>query len=134
MTDTQQDAFDPADHNIDDVLKHLEAHPDQVEAVLAAERAGKDRATLVTRLTGDQDVPEGSDQDAPEGPGEPAPGDEPEPRRESKAGTYILEAGDTPSRVGKLLYGRGSLGGALVRANPGVKWRAGVEIVLPDPG
>ena len=44
------DAFDPAEGTIDDVRAYVEAHPDELEDVLAAEKAGKDRSTLVAWL------------------------------------------------------------------------------------
>ena len=43
--------YDPADHNIDDVKKHVTENPDSRAAVLALEQAGQDRVTLVEWLT-----------------------------------------------------------------------------------
>lgn len=43
-------AYDPSDHKIDAVKQHIEENPDQREAVLAAERDGKNRSTLVEWL------------------------------------------------------------------------------------
>jgi hypothetical protein len=40
-------AYDPGDHTVAEVLAYLEAHPDQAEAVLEAEAAGKARTTLL---------------------------------------------------------------------------------------
>jgi hypothetical protein len=39
--------FDPGEHTVADVEAYLAKHPDQRDAVLAAEAAGKARATLV---------------------------------------------------------------------------------------
>jgi hypothetical protein len=46
----QPDEFDPADHTVIDVIGWVEAHPDEREAVLAAEREGKHRVTLIDHL------------------------------------------------------------------------------------
>jgi len=43
-------SFDPAEHNVKDVLAHVEAHPEDLAAVLAAEQAGKQRTTLLDAL------------------------------------------------------------------------------------
>lgn len=45
--------FDPAEHTVPDVLAYIEAHPEQADAVVAAERGGQHRKGIV----GDQ--PEG---------------------------------------------------------------------------
>jgi hypothetical protein len=42
--------FDPGDHNIDDVKAHVDKNPAELDAVLAAERDGKDRTTLIEWL------------------------------------------------------------------------------------
>lgn len=39
--------FDPAERTVEDVNTHLDNHPDQVDAVLAAERVGKHRAGIM---------------------------------------------------------------------------------------
>ncbi len=52
--------FDPSDHNIDDVESYVEANPDELDAVLAAERAGKDRSTLIEWLEARQETTETS--------------------------------------------------------------------------
>jgi len=39
-------AFDPGEHTVAEVQDYLAAHPDQTDAVLDAEAAGKNRATL----------------------------------------------------------------------------------------
>jgi hypothetical protein len=46
--------YNPADHTIDEVNEHLEQHPEDREAVLAAEKARGDeaRSTLVSSLEG----------------------------------------------------------------------------------
>lgn len=48
----ESEAFDPADHNVDDVVKYVEANPDQRDAVVEAEKSGKNRSTLLTQLEG----------------------------------------------------------------------------------
>ncbi len=48
-------AFDPSAHTIDEVKAHLSENADQREAVLAAERGGKARTTLVDWLTATED-------------------------------------------------------------------------------
>ena len=40
-------AYDPAEHDVDAVNAHLAEHPEQVEAVLAAEQAGKARKGIL---------------------------------------------------------------------------------------
>ena len=40
------DGFDPAEHTVSEVEVYLDAHPDETEAVLAAEAAGKNRTSL----------------------------------------------------------------------------------------
>lgn len=44
--------FDPTDHTVDDVKAHVDANPDELDAILAAEQAGKARVTLVEWLEG----------------------------------------------------------------------------------
>jgi len=39
--------FDPGEHTVAEVEEYLAKHPGEVDAVLAAEKAGKARATLV---------------------------------------------------------------------------------------
>jgi hypothetical protein len=39
--------FDPGEHTVAEVQEYLAAHPGETDAVLAAEKAGKARATLV---------------------------------------------------------------------------------------
>ena len=43
-------AYDPDDHTVNEVLDYVDDHPDEVDAVLAAERAGKNRTTLIMHL------------------------------------------------------------------------------------
>ena len=38
--------FDPAEHTVAEVEEYVAKHPDQADAVLAAEAAGKNRTTL----------------------------------------------------------------------------------------
>lgn len=39
----EADQFDPAEHTVPEVLTYIEAHPEQGDAVVAAERAGQNR-------------------------------------------------------------------------------------------
>src|SRR5262245_18946629 len=39
--------YDPGEHTVAEVLAYLDAHPDQHDAVLAAEAAGKGRTTIL---------------------------------------------------------------------------------------
>lgn len=50
-----EDVFNPRDHNIDEVKAYIAEHPDQTEAVLAAEESGEDRVTLVEWLSAQLD-------------------------------------------------------------------------------
>jgi hypothetical protein len=47
-----QVGYDPAAHTVTEVIGYVEDNPDQLEDVIAAERAGKDRVTLITHLEG----------------------------------------------------------------------------------
>jgi hypothetical protein len=40
-------AYDPGEHTVAEVEEYIAKHPDQADAVLAAEAAGKARTTLV---------------------------------------------------------------------------------------
>lgn len=42
--------FDPSEHNIDDVNAYLEENPNDLQRVLDAEKAGKNRSSLVSAL------------------------------------------------------------------------------------
>jgi hypothetical protein len=42
--------FDPSDHTVPEVEDYVDQHPDEAGAILDAERAGKNRTTLVTFL------------------------------------------------------------------------------------
>lgn len=44
--------FDPAEHNVADVLAFVAQYEDETERVLAAERAGKNRVTIIDALGG----------------------------------------------------------------------------------
>jgi hypothetical protein len=44
--------YDPAEHTVAEVEEYVDANPDQAQAVLDAEVAGKNRSTLVDWLTG----------------------------------------------------------------------------------
>ena len=48
----QGEAFDPGDHTVAEVEEYVAANPDQQAAVLKAEKAGKNRTTLVDSLEG----------------------------------------------------------------------------------
>jgi hypothetical protein len=50
--DGQNDViYDPSGDNIDAVKVHVGEHPEQAEAILAAEQGGKNRPSLITWLT-----------------------------------------------------------------------------------
>ena len=51
------EAFDPSAHTVDDVAAYVAEHPDEHQAVLAAERAGKARVTLLAQLEPADDAP-----------------------------------------------------------------------------
>lgn len=53
--DSGSEEYDPSNDNIDDVLKHVEKNPDQRDAVIKAEEAGKNRSTLLSKLKGDDE-------------------------------------------------------------------------------
>jgi len=40
-------AFDPGEHTVAEVHDYLAAHPDQLDAVVAAEKSGKARTSIV---------------------------------------------------------------------------------------
>lgn len=108
--------FDPAEHNVAEVLEHIEEHPEQAEAVAAAEAEGKDRSTIAAAV--EEAVAK-------------------KPVKASRAtvqhdGTYVLQQGDSPATVARDLLGRGSMARDVVLANPDVKWRPGVEIIIPN--
>jgi len=44
--------YDPGAHTVTEVIGFVEDNPDQLEDVIAAEQAGKDRVTLITHLEG----------------------------------------------------------------------------------
>lgn len=48
--DVEDDAYDPGDFTVADVEAYAAEHPDQVQAIVAAERAGKNRTTLLAAL------------------------------------------------------------------------------------
>ncbi len=45
-------AYDPGEYAVADVVTYVEEHPDQLDAVYAAEEGGKARTTLLTQLDG----------------------------------------------------------------------------------
>jgi hypothetical protein len=47
QTDDGDDEFDPSAHTVDEVRDYLDENPDDEDRVLAAERAGKNRSSLV---------------------------------------------------------------------------------------
>jgi hypothetical protein len=49
------DTFTVADHNVDEVKDFVNEHPEQVDAVLAAEKDGEQRVTLIEWLESKQD-------------------------------------------------------------------------------
>lgn len=55
----EADAFDPSEHTVDEVLAHVEEHPDDRDKVVAAEQSGKGRVTLLGALA----PPEADDED-----------------------------------------------------------------------
>jgi hypothetical protein len=48
--DDEEDVFDPGAHTVAEVEAYVDDNPDEVDAVLAAEKAGKNRVTLVEAL------------------------------------------------------------------------------------
>lgn len=44
--------FDPGLHNVTDVIEYVDAHPDEADAIEAAERSGKARSTLLAYFDG----------------------------------------------------------------------------------
>jgi len=46
--------YDPGDHTVDEVKTYVGDHPDQAGEVTKAEKAGKQRATLLEWLTSQQ--------------------------------------------------------------------------------
>ena len=49
------DAFDPGAHTVADVEAYLDEHPDEIDRVLEAERAGKNRTTLLNLYEDDDE-------------------------------------------------------------------------------
>lgn len=47
---TSTGPFDPADHTVPDVEAYVAAHPDELDRIVAAELAGKNRSTLLDAL------------------------------------------------------------------------------------
>lgn len=108
--------FDPAEHNISEVLEHIEKHPDEADAILKAEAAGKDRTTLEEKLAEPAKEARSSKRT----------------KRTARSGKYVLQAGDHPSKVARDLFGRASRAGELYSLNPDVRWAPGVEINVPS--
>jgi hypothetical protein len=46
----QGETFDPGAHTVDEVKTYAAAHPDELDAVYAAEQSGKARSTLLEWL------------------------------------------------------------------------------------
>jgi hypothetical protein len=109
--------FDPAEHKVPEVLEYVEKHPDEADAILKAEAAGKDRTTIEEALAE---------------PAKEARASRRATTRTARSGKYTLQAGDTPSSVARALFGRASRGTELYRLNPDVKWQSGVEINVPS--
>ena len=84
--------------------------------------------------TAPADSVEAETVDTPETPEAAEPEEAPKSKRGRKArsGFYTLEAGDSPAVVAGKLFGRRSRGRDLVRENPDVKWKPGVEIKVPS--
>lgn len=45
-----ENLYDPGRHKVDEVLDYAEDHPDEIARLIEAERAGKNRSTLVSQL------------------------------------------------------------------------------------
>lgn len=50
VPDGGDDNYDPSEHTVDEVQAYVADNPDQKDAVLKAEKAGKNRTTLVSAL------------------------------------------------------------------------------------
>lgn len=50
MTAPASGPFDPGDYTVSQVMGYVHAHPEEREAILAAEEEGKGRTTLIERL------------------------------------------------------------------------------------
>lgn len=48
--DAAAGTYDPAAHTVAEVVAYVETNPDQLQAVYAAEQAGKNRSTLLSAL------------------------------------------------------------------------------------
>jgi len=48
--EVDDEAFDPGAYTVDDVLDYVSDNPDERDDVLAAEREGKNRTTLINQL------------------------------------------------------------------------------------
>lgn len=48
--------FDPSEHNVDEVKAHLEANPDDWDAVMEAEAAGKNRSSITSMERSDEEA------------------------------------------------------------------------------
>jgi hypothetical protein len=59
-------SYDP-DDNIDVIKSYVEEHPDERDAVLAAERDGQNRVTLIAWLEGQDDTAEATPEPATPG-------------------------------------------------------------------
>jgi hypothetical protein len=49
-SETPDEVYDPNAYNAEQVLEYADAHPDELEAMLAAERSGKSRVTVISGL------------------------------------------------------------------------------------
>ena len=52
FTFTEAELYDPDEHTVSEVEAYVADHPDERDAILAAERAGKNRRTLIAALEG----------------------------------------------------------------------------------
>ena len=50
----EPEAYDPSAFTVDEVKAYAEAHPEELDAIYAAEDAGKARTTLLDWLAGDE--------------------------------------------------------------------------------
>jgi hypothetical protein len=87
-----------------------------------------DSASTASRPTEPRPVDEVPPLEEPDTPNT----DPDEVKRVPLTGVHVLEKGDTPAGLARRLFGRGSLGRDIVAANPGVQWRPGSKIKLPE--
>lgn len=54
--DDEDEIYDPADYTVAEVIEYAEANPEQIQDLIDAEEAGKNRSTLIAHLEGMLDV------------------------------------------------------------------------------